>query len=106
MPPTSPHQIELTVDERAALVALIRPTSQARMVLRARIVLRAADGGSNAGIARDLDVCQDTVRKWRRRYARDRLGGLADAHRCGRKHERCATDLRFSRLLMQLLPRR
>jgi transposase len=84
VPPTSPHQIELTVDERAALVALIRPTSQARMVLRARIVLRAADGGSNAGIARDLDVCQDTVRKWRRRYARDRLGGLADAHRCGR----------------------
>lgn len=84
MSPTSPHQIELTACERAALVALIRPTSQARMVLRARIVLRAADGGSNAGIARDLGVCQDTVRKWRRRYARDRLGGLADASRSGR----------------------
>lgn len=84
MSPTSPHQIELTACERAALVALIRPTSQARMVLRARIVLSAADGAPNAGIARDLGVCQDTVRKWRRRYARDRLAGLADAPRSGR----------------------
>jgi transposase-like protein len=84
MPPASPYRIELTVDERAALVALVRPTGQARMLFRARIVLAAADGASNAGIARDLAVCQDTVRKWRRRYARDRLAGLADAHRSGR----------------------
>ena len=84
MSPTSPHQIDLTACERAALVALLRPSSQARMVLRARIVLAAADGVSNAGIARDLGVCQDTVRKWRRRYARDRLAGLADASRSGR----------------------
>jgi transposase len=77
-------RIELTTDERAALVALIRPTGQARMVLRARIVLAAAGGASNAGIARDLAVCEDTVRKWRRRYAGDRLAGLADAHRSGR----------------------
>jgi transposase len=84
MPPASPHQIKLTADERAALVALIRPTGQARMLLRARIVLAAADGASNAGIARTLGVCQDTVRKWRRRYAHDRLAGLADAHRSGR----------------------
>jgi transposase len=80
----TPVRIELTTDERAALVALIRPTGQARMVLRARIVLAAAGGASNAGIARDLAVCEDTVRKWRRRYAGDRLAGLADAHRSGR----------------------
>jgi transposase len=82
--PATPHQIELTTDERAALMALIRPTGRARMLLRARIVLAAAGGASNAGIARDLAVCQDTVRKWRRRYAGDRLAGLADAHRSGR----------------------
>jgi transposase len=54
------------------------------MLLRARIVLAAARGDSNAAIARDLAVCEDTVRKWRCRYARDRLAGLADAHRPGR----------------------
>jgi transposase len=84
MPPCSPYRIELSAQERAALVALIRPTEQARMLLRARIVLAAADGASNAAIARDLGVCEDTVRKWRCRYARDRLPGLADAHRPGR----------------------
>ena len=84
MSPIAAHQIVLSVDERVALLALIRPTGQARMLLRARIVLAAADGGTNAGIARDLDVCADTVRKWRGRYARDRLPGLADARRPGR----------------------
>jgi transposase len=74
----------LSIDERAALLALIRPTGQAWMLLRARIVVAAADGANNAGIARDLAVCADTVRKWPGRYARDRLAGLADAHRPGR----------------------
>jgi DNA-binding NarL/FixJ family response regulator len=37
------------------------------MLLRARIVLAAADGASNAGIARDLAVCEDTVGEWRSR---------------------------------------
>jgi hypothetical protein len=84
MPPATPYQIELSAPERAALLALMRPTGQARMLLRARIVLTAAAGASNAGTARDLAVCEDTVRKWRHRYARDRLAGLADAHRPGR----------------------
>lgn len=84
MPPVSPYQIVLSADERVALLALIRPTGQARMLLRARIVVAAADGASNAGIARDLAVCEDTVRKWRCRYAHDRLAGLADARRSGR----------------------
>lgn len=84
MPPSSSYRIELTVEERAALVALIRPSGQARMVLRARIVLAAADGRGNTRIARDVGVCDDTVRKWRRRYADARLAGLADAPRSGR----------------------
>jgi hypothetical protein len=74
----------LTTEERAGLMALIRPTGQARMLLRARIVLAAATGASNAGIARQVGVCQDTVRKWRRRYAQRRLAGLAHAPRSGR----------------------
>jgi transposase len=54
------------------------------MVLRAKIVLAAADRGSNTGIARELGVCPDTVRKWRARYLRAGLAGLADARRPGR----------------------
>ncbi len=39
------------------------------MVLRARIVLAAAQGSSNAQIARELGVNVDTVRLWRDRWA-------------------------------------
>ncbi|WP_411141554.1 helix-turn-helix domain-containing protein [Streptomyces sp. x-80] len=43
--------------------------SEVRAVLRARIVLAAADGLTNGAIARELDVSVNTVRKWRRRFA-------------------------------------
>jgi transposase len=84
MPLSSPYQIVLTDDERAALTGLTRPSAQARQVLRARIVLAAADGCSNAGIAVDLGVCVDTVRKWRSRFVAHGLAGLADVQRPGR----------------------
>jgi transposase len=84
VPPSSPYQIELTADERAGLVALTRPTAQARMVLRARIVLAAAGGATNTAIAAEQRVHVDTVRKWRRRFWQRRLAGLTDARRAGR----------------------
>ncbi|HEY3647527.1 MAG TPA: IS630 family transposase [Streptosporangiaceae bacterium] len=52
--------------------------------LRAQIVLAAARGRDNARIARDLGISQDTVRKWRGRFAVRGLDGLADLPRCGR----------------------
>ena len=60
------------------------PTSSVRDVLRARIVLAAAAGVSNAEIAASLGVHVDTVRKWRTRYAVQGLAGLRDAARPGR----------------------
>jgi DNA-binding NarL/FixJ family response regulator len=90
VPPSSPYQIELTDDERAELVARTRPSGQARMVLRARIVLAAADGDANTAIAQQQRVHVDTVRKWRARFWRRvgchvRVTGLAcgDAGRAG-----------------------
>jgi hypothetical protein len=66
MPLSSPCPIILTTGERAALHALARrPTTAYRLVVRARIVLAAAAGGSNAAIAAQRRVHVDTVRKWR-----------------------------------------
>ncbi len=55
------------------------------MALRARIILQAADGRGNLEIAAALRVRPATVSKWRVRYARTGLGGLADAPRPGVK---------------------
>jgi transposase len=45
-----------------------RHRSEQQVVLRARIVLAAAHGSSNASIARELGVNVDTVRLWRDRW--------------------------------------
>jgi transposase len=58
--------------------------AQARTVLRAKIVLAAADGTPNTRIAADLHIGIDTVRKWRSRFASCGLAGLSDAKRSGR----------------------
>jgi putative transposase len=46
-----------------------RHRSEQQVVLRARIVLAAAQGGSNVQIAGELDINVDTVRLWRDRWA-------------------------------------
>ncbi|WP_249353625.1 helix-turn-helix domain-containing protein [Rhodococcus sp. USK13] len=66
-------------------MGLVRAGSTAqRTVLRALIVLMAADGDSNAHIAAELGVCVDTARKWRARFSHREIGGLTDAPRSGR----------------------
>jgi transposase len=46
-----------------------RRRGEQQEVLRARIILAAAQGASNAQIARDLHINVDTVRLWRDRWA-------------------------------------
>ncbi|MET7684202.1 helix-turn-helix domain-containing protein [Streptomyces sp. NPDC005423] len=58
--------------------------AQVRGVIRARIVLAAADGLSNGAIARELAVTVNTVRKWRGRFVLHGPDGLKDAGRSGR----------------------
>jgi transposase len=77
--------VQLQASERKLLQRLVRtPTAQYRQVLRAKIVLAAAAGLTNARIARRLGITVNTVRKWRKRYAAQGLAGLADRKRCGR----------------------
>ena len=82
---SSPYVIVLSVPEEAVLAARVGSgRTEYRDRLRAQIVLEAAYGGSNAGIAEQLGVCVDTVRTWRRRFAAERLAGLKDRRRSGR----------------------
>jgi len=61
-------------------------STQARLVLRARIVLAAAEGKDNKTIAAELGTNRLLVGQWRNRYAKDGLAGIQkDAPRGGRK---------------------
>lgn len=61
----------LSKEEHKALLRLTRRhTSAQQLVLRARIVLAAGEGLSNAEIGRRLAVSVETVRLWRKRWVR------------------------------------
>jgi transposase len=61
-----------------------RPKSAQALALRSRIVLGSAAGENNSRLARRLAVSVPTVRKWRQRFAEQRLDGLLDQPRPGR----------------------
>ncbi len=77
--------IALSAGQRQVLQARAgRARAEQRDALRARIVLAAADGHSNAAIAERQGVTDDTVRKWRGRFAARGLDGLDDLPCSGR----------------------
>jgi len=78
--------IVLTNDERKTLATWSRGRSTpARVVLRAKIVLAAAEGKTNEAIAAELGTSKPTVGRWRTRFAKRRTAGIEkDAHRPGR----------------------
>ena len=82
----SPYRVVLIDSDRRVLTQRARAARcPHRDVQRARIVLAAADGQTNAAIARRCGICVDTVRKWRARYCAEGLAGLADRPRPGRR---------------------
>ena len=88
MPGPRPPEITLTGEERNELERLARArTTGQQLVVRARIVLLAAESLSTEEVARRLDLDSDAVRKWRARW-RERTGSvverLADAPKSGR----------------------
>jgi transposase len=83
---SSPYVITLTLLDESVLHARARSSTAAhRDVIRARIVLRAAEGAANTEIAAEVGVHVDTVRKWRRRFATAGLPALQDRPRSGRR---------------------
>ena len=86
-------RISISPTDKKVLVRWSRGRSTpARLVLRAEIVLRAADGWTNNSIAHRLGTTSNTVSRWRRRFAKDGFGGIVkDAPRSGRRPTRVRT---------------
>ena len=85
MPRISPYAIRLTSLEKVRLETQARKyTSPYYSVLRAKIILLAAQGRANDQIAASLSVPRQIVSKWRKRFFEERLAGLEDEPRTGR----------------------
>ena len=81
----SPFVIVLSDADRATLEERARAYTLSHAdVVRAKIVLLAADGLANAVIAERLDVHVDVVSRWRKRFCEEGIDGLADRRRSGR----------------------
>ena len=81
----SPYVIVLdAVDRQCLELTSRRLKASLRDVLRARIVLAAADGLDNVEIAERVGVDVNTVSKWRKRFFEEGVEGLSDRHRSGR----------------------
>lgn len=98
--PTKP--IVLSEEERAKLQEWARrPKTAQRLALRARIVLGCAEGIENRKVARQLRITDQTVCKWRERFRKARLEGLADEPRPGAPRQ--ITDAEVEALITRTL---
>jgi|SRR3974390_2955872 len=85
MPQESPYTIHLSHAEKSVLETKARQyTSPYCSVIRAKIVLLAAQGRRNDQIAASLSVPRQIVSKWRKRFFEERLAGLENEPRTGR----------------------
>ena len=85
MPRKSPYTLSLTAAQRHELQTRARKyTLPYRDVIRAKIVLLAAEGLDNDEIAARLDTRREFVSKWRKRFFEQGLPGLDERHQGGR----------------------
>ena len=87
--PREAAEIILTKEEQDTLESWRRRrNTQAGLHFRAGIILDCARGYTGEEMAERHGTSQQTVSKWRRRFAADRLAGLSDAPRTGqpRRH--------------------
>ena len=85
MPRQSPYVIELTDKEAHVLRQRSgKYTLPYFQVLRAQMILLAAEGLQNGEIADQLNTRREVVSKWRKRFFYERLEGLEERSRPGR----------------------
>ena len=96
--------VRLAPEDRAVLEARLRaPSTEQRHVLRARIVLLAAEGFASRAIARELRIMPRTASLWRIRFAEEGLDGLADKPRPGGRRSSAKYDHNSERRILALL---
>lgn len=89
-----PAEIVLTEDEQTVLESWRRRrNTKVGLHLRAEIVLDCSRGFSGEEIAERHHTSQQTITKWRRRFAQHRLAGLSDAPRSGQPRKRSDEDV-------------
>jgi hypothetical protein len=85
MPRSSPYTIVLSLREEDELRRrAARYTLPYFEVVRAKMILLAAEGLPNDQIAARLDTRREIVSLWRKRFFEDRLAGLEERPRPGR----------------------
>jgi hypothetical protein len=85
MPRQSPYVITLSKAEARELTEqATKYTLPYFRVLRAKMILMAAEGLSNDEIASRLDSRREVVSMWRKRFFEERLAGLEERARPGR----------------------
>src|SRR5436305_5474930 len=92
----------LADEERLQLNAVAKSRSLPHgLVMRARLVLLAAEGMANKAIADKLDLSQQSVSIWRQRFLKQGLRGLHDELRPGRP--RSVSDEKVAHLVRRTL---
>src|SRR6266436_4197134 len=88
-------EVTLTGEQRTTLRSwLAAGKTEWRLAFRAQIILALADGLTNKEAAGRLATRPATVSKWRGRFARHGLAGVADAPRSGKPRHYDAQDER------------
>jgi len=94
--------VALEPQQRAQLESFRRSRALPHaLVVRAQIVLLAAEGKANKEIAEAIGITRQTVAKWRARFVSQGLEGLYDEHRSGRP--RSIEDERIAELITKTL---
>lgn len=97
--------IQLNTSERQELDGFARSRSLPHdLVVRAKVILLAADGLDNLRISDQVGLSRIAVGKWRRRYAKQGLPGIYDQLRSGRP--RTIADENIARLVSKTLKRK
>jgi len=92
----------LDAEQRERLESLANSRSlPAGLVSRAKIILLSGSGKTNLEIARQLEMANATIGKWRRRFLEQGISGLHDELRPGRP--RPISDERVARLVRKTL---
>lgn len=88
MPRKSPFPIELTDEQRTELESVARSYTLPYIeVVRAKMILYAAEGLENQEIAQRLETTRPVVSKWRKRFFEEGVEGLKERPRSGRPPE-------------------